>query len=68
MNYATAKRKARNLFGDNADVRAYKLADRLGYHYEVGIWMRRIFTVLGAGESWEEAFITRGDVGDGKED
>ena len=55
MNYEEARRKARTLFGNSAEVRTHKPFPMLTV-YEVGIIEKGVFTCFGAGNSWEDAF------------
>lgn len=55
MDYGAARRYARQLFGNNADVRETKPFPLLRV-FEVGVVVEGVFKCLGAGSSWEEAF------------
>jgi len=62
MNYAEAKRKARTLLGQHADVKDEGLAavHSAFFRYRVGVWAEleksgKQFVICGCGASWEAA-------------
>lgn len=55
MNYAEARREARKLFGEHAEVHRVK-GHIAAHQYEVGTIIAQKFVRLGVGSTWEKAF------------
>ena len=53
MNYSEARRRARSLLGDNAEVQELKNAPV--YKFVIGVRLKGQFIPMGAGGTWSEA-------------
>ncbi len=55
FSYAEARRRARKLLGDNAELKLMNEAPAL--KYQIGVRIKGVLALAGAGNSWGEALI-----------